>query len=123
MALYQSQWNNQKGRTGLTRVPNSNKTLAHEALMWIDREIRHAMNNLSKSESLINELNSSGASFDPANITTLKNELINKAKEHNTNAVKMYRWMFDKLSITIPSAYTNDEVDVLGPDIRTHEEP
>ncbi len=38
------------------------------------------------------------------------------------NNIKMYRWLLDDLSISVPDAYTDAEVDIINPEIRTLDE-
>ena len=105
----------------MTRVENSLAILARNSLEYIDREIDRAVTNLIEADELVRKLTLTGG-FDAANITSFKTNRIDKAKEANKNALKMYRWLIGEMSITIPSAYTDAQVDAIDPEIRTHDE-
>ena len=105
----------------MARVANSLPILARTSLDYIAQKIDKAIVNLDEAEHLVRKLTLTAA-FDTANITTFKNERIEKAKEANKDALKMYRWLIGKLSITIPTAYTDAQVDAIDTEIRTHDE-
>ena len=105
----------------MARVDNDARTIARNALAYIENEI-HAVNRaLSDSEVKHAELVDEG-SFDSANLTTYKNNRMVEAKTHNSNAVAMYRWLLDEFSISIPSALDDAAVDALDEEIRTHDD-
>ncbi len=106
----------------MARVDNDDRTLALASLGYVSRELREAIDKLTLALQLIDQLKNSGVAFDAAKITALKDQFMNDAKTRNLNAVKMYRWMFGKLSINIPAAYTDAQVDAIDERIRTRED-
>jgi len=104
----------------MARVANTLARLAINSLDYINGQISISITSLGDADDLVRKLTDAG-NFTPANITAFKNDKIQEAKDANTNALKMYRWLIGELSVTIPSAYTNAQVDGIDPDIRTHE--
>ena len=105
----------------MARIANTSRTIARNALAYIENEI-HAVNRaLSDSEKKHQELTDDG-SFSTVNLTTYKTGRMNAAKTHNSNAVAMYRWLLDEFSIAIPAALDDAAVDALDEDIRTHDD-
>ena len=39
-----------------------------------------------------------------------------------SNSIKMFRWLADDQSLTVPPAYTDGEVDAINPEIRQKED-
>ena len=104
----------------MARVANTPRTIALQALEYIEKEI-HAVNKaLQDSEELVKTLTDAG-SFTTANITRFKNDKLAESKTHNSNAVAMYRWILDHFSISIPAALDDTGVDSIDVEIRTHE--
>ena len=105
----------------MARVANTLARLAINSLDYINEQINISLINLGDADDLVRKLTNAG-NFDEDNITAFKNEKISKAKDANKNALKMYRWLIGELSITIPTAYTNTQVDAIDPEIRTFDD-
>jgi hypothetical protein len=105
----------------MARQTNPARTLARNALNYVTSQINLSNARNTDSEVMYDELVAEGV-FDSANLTSFKNNKIQEAIDHNTKALKMYRWLVDTLSIPIPTAYTDTEVDAIDQDIRTFED-
>ncbi len=105
----------------MARVANTLPVLAKNSLEYIVQQIDQAIGSLSDAEDLVRKLTIAG-NFSTANITAFKNDKIQAAKDSNTNALKMYRWLITELSLTLQTAYSDAQVDLIDPEIRTHEQ-
>ena len=104
----------------MAREANNMRTIARNALAYMENEIHSANKNLKRVDDLDNDI--SGADFSPQKITAFKNKLKGDSKKNVENVTKMLRWLFTEFGIsTIPSAYTDSQVDTLDQDIRSHE--
>lgn len=105
----------------MARKANTTKDLVLNAQAYIERQIHISNKALTDSERLIKELENAG-NFTQSNIDSFKADKIQEAKDASRNAVKMFRWMLGKLSITTPTAFTDAQVDAEDENIRTVEE-
>ena len=106
----------------MARVENTPRTLTARSLQYIREEIKEAIHNLSQSVEFKRSLEASGSGITQAKIDAIETEFLVAAKNHNANAIKMYRWLFGKISVTVPPAYTDAEVDAIHIDIRTRDD-
>ncbi len=105
----------------MVRVANSIKLTVMMANDYIIKQINLTDRKIQESEGLIKKLQDEGV-FTTANITSYKNKLIQDAKDAKKKQIKMERWLLNYLGITtIPTAYTDAQVDTENPAIRTHE--
>ena len=105
----------------MARVANTMRTIATRGMAYIEEQIHDANNKLGKVDTF--DEDNPGHNFTSGNITSYKNSLKSTAKTDVMNAVKMFRFLFTTFNITtIPSAFTDTEVDAKDEDIRTHEE-
>lgn len=107
----------------MARVANPPRTIARNALGYIENKIHEVNKNLKDADDLITRLqNEPTTTFTQANIDAFKTQLMDQAKTANSEAVKMYRWVLGEFSIPIPTAYTDAQVDAIDEDIRTFED-
>jgi len=105
----------------MARLPNTTRFLVREALNYVTLNFNQANANLKKIDIFDEQTNL--ANFDSNQVTDFKTALRNQAKSDVRDGVKMLRWMFTELGITtIPTAYTDAQVDAIDENIRTHDE-
>ena len=93
-------------------VEQTKRVKTVKALAYVENRI-HSINNKFKDE-----LDTSGR-LD----STYKSGLNTSAKDDGKDLVKMLRWLLKELGITtLPAAFTNAQVDVIDPTIRSVEE-
>ncbi len=106
----------------MARINNNMRTIARNAMAYMENQIHTANKRLKMVDEF--DRDNPGHTFTTANVTTYKNKLKQDAKASVQNTTKMIRWLFSEFNITtIPSAYTDAEVDAIDADIRTHEDP
>jgi len=104
----------------MARIANNNRTITTRALGYVENQIHQINRALQRADELDTEL--AGGNFTTANKNAFKTKLRDDAKTHNQNAVKMYRWLLDEMSIPTPTAYTDAEVDGIDKEIRTFDD-
>lgn len=61
--------------------------------------------------------------FDNAKVNTLKGEIKTRGKDNFEEALQWTLWVVDKVQgLTVPTAFTDAEVDAKDPDIRTFDD-
>jgi len=84
----------------------------------IARATRYVTDKFRDMNEKFAEENEADARFK----TTYLSGLDADGKTDGADAVKMLRWLLGNLSVTIPAAYTDAEVDAINPDIRTKDD-
>ena len=80
----------------------------------IIRALAYVNSEFNKAENDLQEEQNPDGRFDA---TWVANRDAS-AKGHVMNAVKMQRWLLDNLSVTVPAAYSDAEVDLIDQFIR-----
>ena len=107
----------------MARISNTPREIARLSLAYIQNKINEVNNNLKDTEELIGRIQTEPTTaFTTSRINAFKTQLMNQAKTANSEAVSMYRWLLAEFNITIPSAFTDAQVDAINIDIRTHSE-
>ncbi len=105
----------------MARVPNTARRKAQGFIGSSADRLRKANQCLRDSEQLVKRLTDEGV-FTASNVTAFKNKKIAEAKTNFMEATQMILWGLGDFSVTVPSAYTDAEVDAEDEDIRTHED-
>jgi len=95
-------------------IPQTKRLKIVGALSYIDKQINLTIRRIAQEDEADNLL----VDFDQAKIDVRKTRLDTEAKSEAGKAVQMFRWLLDDLSVTIPAAFTDAEVDTIDPLIR-----
>ncbi len=96
----------------MARVANNKRDKVRGALTYMEEKIHDANKKLKMESEPHPELDS-----------TYKAGLDGSAKNDLKSVIKMIRWLANDLSLgSIPSAFTNTQIDSIDAEIRTHEE-
>ena len=105
----------------MARIANSERIIARNSLNYVEKKIHEVNECLTDAVVEVKKLTNDG-SFTAANVTKFKNNKLQAAKDANSDAVSMYRWVLDHFSIAIPTALDDAAVDAIDEDIRTHDD-
>ncbi len=106
----------------MTRIDNNLKTRIRLANDYVKSKTFLVDRALQKLDDVQNELATEG--FTTANINAYKQRIRQKGLDELMKGIQMYQWILatDQLNQSLPTAFTDAEVDTENEEIRTHEE-